>query len=317
MEEKEKKRKGAAVSAGRKKFLLWLIPLVAVVAAGAVTAVVLLSGRGGADDDWLRKALAEDSVRTIELNETVKSVEGYEVNGTKTLTGTGKISMNAGSSFVLSVNTGASLTVDGVTLNVKNVGSNGVVVRAGGKLIWDDGVISYPKQYAIISYGDVTVNGGTFEYAGSSWLYLKSGTTGTITGGQFTKSGAVGIEVEEDAALTVSGNPVMERAGTNTVDNNGTLIMTGGTISQCETWTITNHKDATLKNVTIKDCALKGSLYNYKGATALVEDCEFVNCKTYQIYNEGVATVKNTLLANSNASTVNNKNEITLEGVTI
>lgn len=302
----------------KKKLPLWAIISGAAVVVAGIAAVLIVTLTSGAEDEWLRKALAEDSVRTIELNEDIKAEKGYEVNGTKTLVGSGKISMNGSGAYVFSVTGKASLTVDGVTLNVKNKGGNGVIVRAGGKLVWESGVISYPKQYAIMNYGDTTINGGNFEYAGSGWLYVKSGTEAVVNGGTFTKSGSAGFEVEEKAKLTIGGkDTLMERAGSNTVNNNGTLVMTGGTISQSEVWTITNHGECSLDNVTIKDCSLKGALYNYKKATAEVNNCVFTTCKTYQIYNEGTATVKNTVMENSNASTVNNKNTITLENVTI
>lgn len=308
-------------NAGKK--WLWLIALVAVIAVAAgACGIMMLSGSEpapteptgesvieGNEDDWLREALAEDSVRTIELNEDIKAVEGYEVNGEKTLVGTGKISMTEGSNFVLSVNEGASLTVDGVTLNVKNIGNNGVVVRAGGKLEWTSGTISYPKQYAIINYGETTISGGVFEYAGANWLYLKSGTTADITGGYFVKSGSAGFEVEEGATLNISGeDTLMERAGTNTINNNGTVVMTGGTIAQSEVWTITNHGKLTMANVTVKDCALKGVLYNYADCeSAEISNCTFTNSKTYHVYNQKEVTIKDTTMDKSGGSSLNNQ----------
>ncbi len=295
----------------KKKRLPLFIALGAVAVAAVAAAIILLINGGGSGDEWLRKALAEESTRTIELNEDIKATEGYEVNGTKTIVGTGKISMTESSNYVFSVNDGASLTVDGITLNVKNIGNNGVVVRAGAKLEWKSGVISYPKQYAVINYGDTTISGGTFEYAGANWLYVKSGTTANVTGGYFVKSGAAGFEVEKDAKLNISGkDTLMERAGTNTINNNGTVVMTGGTIAQSEVWTITNHGALTMDNVTVKDCALKGVLYNYAdGVSAEITNCTFSNSKTYHIYNQAGATVsiKDTVMKDSGASSLNNQ----------
>lgn len=295
----------------KKKRLPLFIAAGAAVIAAVAAAVILLGNGGGSGDEWLRKALAEDSVRTIELNEDIKATEGYEVNGTKTIVGKGKISMTENSNFVFSVNDGASLTVDGITLNVKNIGNNGVVVRAGGELEWKSGTISYPKQYAIINYGETNIAGGTFEYAGANWLYLKANTKASITGGYFVKSGAVGIEVEDGATLNISGkDTLMERAGSNTINNNGTVVMTGGTIAQSEVWTITNHGALTMKNVTVKDCALKGVLYNYAdGVSADISDCTFSGSKTYHVYNQKGATVsiKDTVMKDSGASSLNNQ----------
>lgn len=307
----------------KKKVRLPLFIAAGAVVIAAVVAAVALLGNGGSDDDWLRKALAEDSVRTIELNEDIKATEGYEVNGTKTIVGSGKISMTESSNYVFSVNSGASLTVEGITLNVKNIGNNGAVVRSGGKLEWKSGTISYPKQYAIINYGEANIAGGTFEYAGTSWLYLKADTKASITGGYFVKSGGVGFEVEKGATLNISGkDTLMERAGSNTINNNGTVIMTGGTIAQSEVWTITNHGALTMKNVTVKDCALKGVLYNYAdGVSADISNCTFTNSKTYHIYNQKGATVsiKDTVMKDSGASSLNNQigSTMNLENVSL
>lgn len=293
----------------KKKRLPLFILLGAAVAAAAAAAIILLGNGGGSGDKWLREALADESTRTIELNEDIKATEGYEVNGTKTIVGTGKISMTEGSNYVFSVNDGASLTVDGITLNVKNIGNNGVVVRAGGKLEWKSGTISYPKQYAIINYGETTISGGTFEYAGANWLYVKADTTANVTGGYFVKSGAAGFEVEQGARLNISGkDTLMERAGTNTINNNGTVVMTGGTIAQSEVWTITNHGELTMENVTVKDCALKGVLYNYADCvSASISNCNFSNSKTYHIYNKKEVTIKDTVMVDSGASPLNNQ----------
>lgn len=318
---------GVENKAAGKKWLWIAIILVVIAVAAASCGIMMLGGSGDTPteptgeststvnaDDWLREALAEDSVRTIELNEDIKAIEGYEVNGEKTLIGTGKISMQENANYVLSVNEGASLTVDGVTLNVKNIGNNGVVVRAGGKLDWRSGTISYPKQYAIINYGETVIAGGTFEYAGANWLYLKSGTTAEITGGYFVKSGSAGFEVEKDATLTISGeDTLMERAGTNTINNNGTVVMTGGTITQSEVWTITNHGALTMENVTVRDCALKGVLYNYEDAvSAEISNCNFSNSKTYHIYNQHEITIKDTVMDSSGSSSLNNQPNATM-----
>lgn len=310
-------------TAGKK--WIWLAAIVALIAvAGTVIGISVLGGNEPAPtvptedtvatdptspDEWLREALAEESERVIELNEDLKITEGYEVNGTKTLTGTGKLSMTEGANYVLSVNEGASLVVDGITLNVKNIGNNGVVVRAGGKLEWANGTISYPKQYAIINYGETKISDGVFEYAGANWLYLKSGTTADVTGGYFVKSGSAGFEVEEGATLNIGGkDTLMERAGTNTINNRGTVVMTGGTISQSEVWTITNHGKLTMDNVTVKDCSLKGVLYNYADCEgAEITNCTFTNSKTYHVYNQKEVTIKDTTMDKSGGSSLNNQ----------
>ncbi|MBQ7248077.1 MAG: right-handed parallel beta-helix repeat-containing protein [Lachnospiraceae bacterium] len=323
MEEKEKKKKKGLIgfiSAHPVLSSIFGVLLAGGITVGVLFATGVLGGKSGKiTDDWLREALAADDTRVIELNNNVKSKGAYEVNGTKTLTGTGKITLNQNAGYVLSINDGASLTMDGIELNVKNIGTNAVIVRAGGSLVWNDGTISYPKQYSIMNYGDTTINGGTFEYAGASWVYIKAGTTVNVTGGNFVKSTTAGFEVERNAYLNISGeNTWMERAGTNTINNNGTVVMTGGTISQSEVWTITNHGSLDMKNVTVKDCALKGAVYNYSEATKCeIDSCTFSGSKTYQIYNAGEAVVRNTVMEKSNASTVNNHNVITLENCQI
>ncbi len=282
------------------------IIVASVVALAAVTVATVALLGGGSNDQWLRKALAEDSVRTIELTEDIHTIDGYEVNGTKTLVGGGTIYMDATESYVLSVNSGASLTVDGVSINVKNIGANGIIVRDKGTLVWKDGSLTYPKEYAIMNYGNTTIEGGKFDMAGKTWLYVKSGTTAKVTGGHFNKSNDSGFVVETDATLQVSGDPLMEQAGSSTIENNGKLVMTGGTIRKSNLWTIANHGQCQMSNVNISECALKGALYNYADATAVVEDCVFNKCTTYQIYNVGTATVRRTVLESSEASTVNN-----------
>ena len=295
------------VETGKKKKLPLLI-LLAVLLIGGIGAAVALLG-GGEDDAWLRKALADESVSTIELNEDIKATEGYEVNGTKTIVGTGKISMTTDSSYVFSVNDGASLTVDGIAVNVMNIGANGVVVRSGGALEWKSGTLSYPKQYAVMSYGDTKISGGTFEFAGTNWLYVKSGTKAEVTGGHFVKSGAVGFEVEKDAELSISGkDTLIERAGTNTINNYGKVTLTEATISASEVWTITNHGELLMDGAIVKDCSVKGVLYNYKDAvSAEIRNCTFSGSKTYHIYNQHEVTIKDTDMSDSGASSLNNQ----------
>jgi len=292
---------------GKKKKLPLLI-LLAVLLIGGIGAAVALLG-GGEDDAWLRKALADESVSTIELNEDIKATEGYEVNGTKTIVGTGKISMTTDSSYVFSVNDGASLTVDGIAVNVMNIGANGVVVRSGGALEWKSGTLSYPKQYAVMSYGDTKISGGTFEFAGTNWLYVKSGTKAEVTGGHFVKSGAVGFEVEKDAELSISGkDTLIERAGTNTINNYGKVTLTEATISASEVWTVTNHGELLMDGAIVKDCSVKGVLYNYKDAvSAEIRNCTFSGSKTYHIYNQHEVTIKDTDMSDSGASSLNNQ----------
>ncbi len=304
----EAENKAVETTKKKKKLPLWIALGVAAVAAVA-SAVLLLGNGGGSNDDWLREALAEDSTRTIELNEDIKATEGYEVNGNKTLVGTGKISMTADSNYVLSVNEGASLTVDGPTVNAMNIGANGVVVRSGGKLEWKDGALTYPKQYAIISYGDTLISGGTFEFAGANWLYVKSGTKAEVTGGHFVKSTAVGFEVEKGAELAISGkDTLIERAGTNTINNHGKVSVKDATISASGVWTITNHGELTMDGATVKDCSVKGVLYNYKDAiSAEIRNCTFSGSKTYHVYNQHEVTIKDTDMSDSEASSLNNQ----------
>ena len=139
--------KAAEPTAKKKKLPLWIVLIVLLLAAATGAVAIFAPGSAGGNDKWLREALAEDSTRTIELNEDIKATEGYEVNGTKTIVGTGKISMTTDSSYVFSVNDGASLTVDGIAVNVMNIGANGVVVRSGGALEWKSGTLSYPKTF--------------------------------------------------------------------------------------------------------------------------------------------------------------------------
>ena len=312
----------AETTAKKKKLPLWIVLIVLLLAAAGGAAAIFAPGSGGSGSDkWLREALAEDSVRTIELNEDIKATAGYEVNGTKTLVGTGKISMTADSNFVFSVNEGATLTVDGPTVNVMNIGANGVVVRNGGKLEWKSGTLSYPKQYGIISYGETLISGGTFEYAGANWLYVKSGTKADVTGGHFVKSTAVGFEVELNAELNISGkDTLIERAGTSAVNNLGKVSIKDATITGAEMWTITNHGELTMDGVTVKDSSAKGVLYNYKDCVgAEINNCQFSGSKTYHIYNQKEVSIKNTDMIDSGASSLNNQPDavMNIENVTL
>ena len=91
----------------------------------------------------LRKALAANTESTITLTKEIVVDKAFTVNGNKTLLGTGKIVMALYSEayqHLLHVQTGATLVLDGLTLDGNGI-AGGVKVDQGGELTYLSGDI--------------------------------------------------------------------------------------------------------------------------------------------------------------------------------
>lgn len=180
----------------------------------------------------------QDELLTIDEGYDVllKGQTGEEVLWSKAPTG--KVEPVAGTEIqtnpLFVVEDGGKLTISDLELD-GNLHANLIVVKAGGKLILEEGaVLTNCSGSAIINYGTLIMNGGiitncdaqqTKSYPGNGAVLNGPGGFFQMTGGTISGNGSQAKAAPEDRAYTDSTG----HAGG--VTNLGTFTMTGGSIT--------------------------------------------------------------------------------------
>ena len=325
MDAKEKQNKRAP------RRVIWIALLLFLVVGAAVTTLlkVFLNGTGGSQisedkvraylaamdskdygvteeeaDEWLRMFFEAKGQNSVEINRTLSPTKGYDVNGTKTMTGSGEfVYTNANGGTAFRVNEGASFTVEGISVDgAKNIGL-GVNVKEKATLVWKDGSILKATEYGILVDGDATLENVAIEES-SNWVLLNKGASGKLTNVNFYKSGSAGIVVEKGASCQIGGkDTILERTGSCAIKNSGELVMTGGTTFMTAGYGIENLGTAEISNVTMNRSVSGGGILNEKGAVVKAENCTFTNNK-YHVRNLGEMTLNSNKMEVSSGSSV-------------
>lgn len=263
----------------KKKWLLLLIPLILLLLGiGYCAKSTVSSGE-------LSRRLKAEGTDTIQLDGDIKVDEPLVVNGTKTITGNGKIILTdeldgkfpdgkkKNSSWgmgctkldiedtdamaaVLNVSDGATLTINGSAKVDAANKANAIHVADGGKLIVDGKATVENGRYANIAVSkkaEMEIKKGSVLNA-KVYGIINAGTL-EINGG--TLSGATTGAVLYNTGKATQSSGTIEKAGVHNVYvAEGTFTMTGGTNGNATKDGVIVQKDATaeIKGGEISNC---------------------------------------------------------------
>lgn len=206
------------------------------------------------DADALRKLLLADGKYAIELTKDVRIEETLVVRGTKKLVGNKSIIMELYANptqSVLNVSKGATLILDGVTIDGNGI-ANGVTVEKGAGFTSLSGEIVYPVPYGLLVGGTARIKDITIDHSMDIGLCVQEGGNVSMEGGDIIDSVQTGVHVQSSATINIS-NDVLIDGGQYGLRNRGTSVVTGGIIRNVSGYFVYN-----VGNLDI----------NYKGADA-------------------------------------------------
>jgi hypothetical protein len=242
---------------------------------------------------------------TITLATALPNILDASTSGTLTITGLGASSLtidaNKGNFSIFTINTGANLTISGVTFSgAKITSGNGGAFNNSGSLTISNSTIS----------GNSASNGGG--------IFNNASGTATITNSTISSnSGRYGGGINNSGTLTVnnstiSGNSISNQGGGIYNNNNASLTVTNSTISGNSAGfagggIYNNSGILTLSNSTLTGNSVYkgGALYNRGGSIATITNSTFSgNTATRPgggggIYNDATLNIANTIIANS------------------
>lgn len=224
MEEKKKKKKHV-------KVVICLLGLLLILSAATVVAVSMRTDDSKENDKELRKQLADVSVTEITLSEDVEVGSPLQVNGSKTIIGSGVIKTADGfatedNSALLTLSSGADVTIGGsVTVDAANADCAVYVADEASLTLKDDAKLMNASCANIYTLGEVTQSGGTVE-AGYDNVYIADGGSFLWESGTNFYSVNHGIHVEEGASLhTTTDQAEMREAGSHGVYLKGEAVI--------------------------------------------------------------------------------------------
>lgn len=251
------------ITKNKKKFPIGLIICLAVVliCAGVTVATLILRNVSSSkpieiveqmeasDETTLRQILAANGTCTVKLINDVVVSEELDVNGTKTIVGNKSIIMdtfNIGTTeSVCAVQTGAKLTLDGVTIDGNGV-VNGIAVKSGGELKCLSGDVVYGYPYGLTIAGLANIEDISVTDAMHTGIYVEYGGEAHMNGG-VVKDNLYGIAVASQASMTIGGDSVVTESNGILINNYGKLDITGGKFTVAFDNAITNQGEMTIK----------------------------------------------------------------------
>ncbi len=280
------RRENGAWKLGRKAVLLLLVLLLALAAAACGEKAEQEEAVTG-NDQTFRSALENMSEEVITLDEDIELTQPVRVNGVKRLTGAGKITMAEIADRMFTLEEGAELILDGVTINCAYRADTVFYVPEGASFTLRSGSILNAGRYGIDVRGKASVEGGEMSIAGNSWVNVEQRGTLDISGGSFRNAGDVGICVWKYASMTMSGG-TLDTTGDVGIYNHGVLTMTGGKITGTRRSAVMNANQLTLDGpVELSSNTTKALLYNSGHGTAFVRGVYLHESASYGIYSEG------------------------------
>lgn len=182
------------------------------------------------DSDKLRELLLADGKFAIELTEDVRIDQELTVNGTKKLMGNKSIIMELYADpfqSVLKVPAGATLILDGVTLDGNGI-ANGVTVEKGGGLTGLAGKILYPVPYGILNAGTVQIKDIDIDSSVDTGLCVQDSGRAFVDGSTIQNCAQRGIYIVAGGYVSISD--VLVQNNFYNIRSAGTCVMTGGTL---------------------------------------------------------------------------------------
>lgn len=183
------------------------------------------------DADALRKLLLADGKFAIELTQDVRIEETLVVRGTKKLVGDKSVIMELYANptqSVMNVSKGATLILDGVTIDGNGI-ANGVTVENGAGFTSLSGTILYPVPYGVLVGGTARIKDITIDHSMDIGLCVQEGGKVSLEGGEILDSVQTGVHVQTSASVSISNDVLIEGSHYG-VRNRGTCVVTGGII---------------------------------------------------------------------------------------
>ena len=187
------------------------------------------------DEATLRKLLLLKEELDIVVTKDIHVEEPLIVKGTKTLYGDATISADTAGQFrtmyIMEVQVGASLTLDGPTLDGDGT-VDGINVGQKAELTFHSGTIQYMRN-GVYSNGTVNMDGGLVQHISGSGIIAAFRSKVYITGGTLYNSGSHLLEVETNGYAEVHDGALFKLCRNDALYNCGDLYVYGGEI--CDT----------------------------------------------------------------------------------
>ena len=290
----------------KKGLIILLAGLLVLLGGGAFLLSQLFGGTSAAKNP-LATALAKEESNTIEITEDVASNQVLYVNGEKTLTGSGKISLSANGEYIIVINSGATLTIDGPTLQGTEFTPNGIYVSENASLILKNGKVTDLTGHGIRVLGKVSMDGGAVENAGTNWLMLDENSEAVVNAGSFSGAGDIGILTGENSKLTLGKDVVLRGAKGNLVYNGGEATITGGTYAECKSYAIHNNGKMVVTGTEFTGAESLGYFENAGGSELTVSGGKMADSKADFLYNLGKADIHDVAFTNCVSSALESK----------
>lgn len=283
------------------------------------------------DSKTLRDLLKSAGKFAIELTEDVRIEETLIVNGTKKLVGNKSIVMElyaAPTQSVLSIAKGATLILDGVTVDGNGI-ANGITVEKNAGFTGLSGKIVYPVPYGVTVAGRAKLSGISIEKSQDIGLCLQEGGIAQLNGGKIIDSCQSNVHIQATAQLSISGDTLLEGSYYG-VRNRGTCVMTGGILRDVSGYFVYNSGELTVDykghdaDDRLEWSGAKGEagLRVGVGSSTYVQGVCFRDMKNMGIaaYNQNKLEIENCIIQNTGnygISSYNGKEEVILKDVQI
>ncbi len=239
---------------------------------------LLASASDVTDEMTLRALLLLEEELEITVSEDIQIKTAFLVNGTKTLRGEAVLSSNLGilnPISILNVTTDAKLTIDGLTLDC-NANAVGVKVENGGELTYLSGDIKFAGTYGIVTNGLVTIEDIKITESTTGALNVGYDGKAYFKGGQIVDNRHIGIYVEAQGYLEISGDATLEGTSGQGIRNRGELVVNGGIFKDIGRFVISNHNKLLIESkdnnrITMTDIG-QGIVYNQDKGEAIIKD---------------------------------------------
>lgn len=334
-----------------------LLCVAIVVAVGLTCAIAFGFGKIEDKTSELQSQLLNDNVTTIQIKGTYQISKPLQVKGHKEFTGDGTIVMakeaaqpqgadiykkGSGWAFgcaklstlkantqlnMFTIESGASLTVDGKVVIDGNGAANGVYVSKDGTINIKGNAVFRNAYYCnIFSDGKVTVAGGELQkvpghnVVTNGVMDITAGvingtddgavvfSTGTLNmkGGTVRNSKTHNIYIAGGGTFTCSGGAnISSKIDSVFVEDKATAVITGGSISESGVHSIDNAGNINVSAVDIAD----GGIMNNPTGTMKIDDTTLSSTYTYSICNNGGnVTATNIKISKSDTYSVYNMN---------
>lgn len=275
--------------------------------------------------EQLQKLMAMEEDLQITMNVELTATSAIKVVGNKTISGTGKLvaQMGVRDTFSLfDVQANSHLIAQGISMD-GNASADGVTVRETATAELKDISIVWPYQYGVAAYGDTELNNISVDNAPTAAVLASFGNV-TVNGGSFTNSHSLIMYVEKDGKLELTGDPQLESSGKHGITNRGVLNIDSGSITDCAQYAIVNYASLTIAyGGTEENGAIelagneKGGIYNYEKGVVTAQNLNLHDNLHSAVSNNGTMTLSDSVITTSGTNGIYNTADFTGDALTI